>query len=581
MTMTADPTVVLVDDSPDDRLMAARLLRQEISQVEIVEVDGPRSWQDALEGGTFDVVVTDCVLNWTDGLTILRAVKERWPDRPVIMLTATGSEEIAVEAMKAGLDDYLLKRAERPLRLARVIHALLERADERRADHALRIELTRQREERAIIADSLGRLVPGDSPHEVAAAVCEEVEKTLGLDVIRVLRFGTGPRVEAMVERSPIHMQTVGEKRSRYLRERASRGPWIEDWRLPVSDDPYMRAWVEAGLKVAAYVPVTAGMGECLLIGGSTGTTSTEDMARLLPALIDYGAVLGALMRPHFEREQAIHDRAAVIRDIIERKAFLTVFQPIVDLGSRAVVAWEALSRFTDGVLPNARLSEANAVGLGNELELALIERAFESVDPLDVSAALAVNVSARVVMGERLADLVGRGGPLTVLEITEHEPIDDYARLRQAIEQLGDQVRLSVDDAGAGFASLRHILELRPHFVKLDGDLVRGIDHDPARQAMVAGMVHFAGETDCTLIAEGVETEGQRRTLRRIGVGVGQGYLFGRPVPAEELSRRRRVALSSRAPGSRGHRGSTGTSPTGDASVGPGDPPGRDSDHG
>jgi EAL domain-containing protein (putative c-di-GMP-specific phosphodiesterase class I) len=125
-------------------------------------------------------------------------------------------------------------------------------------------------------------------------------------------------------------------------------------------------------------------------------------------------------------------------------------------------------------------------------------------------------------------ADLDGR--PL-VVEITERSAVDDYAALRSALERMGDATSLAVDDAGAGFASLRHILELSPRFVKLDMGLVRGVDTDAARQALIAGVVHFANETGCVLIAEGVETEAERRALRRLGVSFGQGYLLGRPV--------------------------------------------------
>jgi EAL domain-containing protein (putative c-di-GMP-specific phosphodiesterase class I) len=89
------------------------------------------------------------------------------------------------------------------------------------------------------------------------------------------------------------------------------------------------------------------------------------------------------------------------------------------------------------------------------------------------------------------------------------------------------------VDDAGAGYASLRHILELQPEFVKLDIGLVRGIDADPARQALAAGLRHYADETGNTLIAEGVENADEARTLQRLGIPLAQGFLFGRPAPA------------------------------------------------
>src|SRR6185369_14188681 len=111
-----------------------------------------------------------------------------------------------------------------------------------------------------------------------------------------------------------------------------------------------------------------------------------------------------------------------------------------------------------------------------------------------------------------------------------EHVAISDYVVLRRSLIGLGTRVRLAVDDAGAGFASFRHILELAPDFVKLDMGLVRDIDSDPARQALAAGMVFFAAERNLLLIAEGIETREELQTLRHLGVQLGQGYLLGRP---------------------------------------------------
>lgn len=122
------------------------------------------------------------------------------------------------------------------------------------------------------------------------------------------------------------------------------------------------------------------------------------------------------------------------------------------------------------------------------------------------------------------------------MLELTEHIEVTDYPALRAAIERLGPNVRLAVDDAGAGFASLRHILELQPDYVKLDRGIVRQIHRDPARQALVAGMVHFAAKTGAVLVAEGVETEAEVRQLRQLGVALAQGYRLGRPALAARI---------------------------------------------
>lgn len=129
------------------------------------------------------------------------------------------------------------------------------------------------------------------------------------------------------------------------------------------------------------------------------------------------------------------------------------------------------------------------------------------------------------------MPSLIGTTSRRLILELTEHVPIDDYAALREAIGKLGD-VGIAVDDAGAGYSSLHHILELRPTFVKLDISLVRGIDADDLRQAMVAGIDYFALRSGCHLIAEGIESEGEAAALERLGVEFAQGYLFGRPQP-------------------------------------------------
>jgi EAL domain-containing protein (putative c-di-GMP-specific phosphodiesterase class I) len=114
---------------------------------------------------------------------------------------------------------------------------------------------------------------------------------------------------------------------------------------------------------------------------------------------------------------------------------------------------------------------------------------------------------------------------------------VADYGALREAVADLGRGVEIAVDDAGAGFASLRHVIELRPDYVKLDITLIRGVGDDDARRALVAGMVHFAAETGCLLVAEGIETEAELEALRQLGVGLGQGYLLGRPGPLPAVS--------------------------------------------
>jgi len=131
----------------------------------------------------------------------------------------------------------------------------------------------------------------------------------------------------------------------------------------------------------------------------------------------------------------------------------------------------------------------------------------------------------------ELAALLAGRSRQI-VIEVTEHAEIHDYAAVRAAVARLGPTVSLAVDDAGAGFASLRHVVELRPQFLKLDLSLVRHVDRDLTRQAMIAGLSHFAKRSGSEVIAEGIEEQTELEMLRELGVSFGQGYLLGRPEP-------------------------------------------------
>jgi EAL domain-containing protein (putative c-di-GMP-specific phosphodiesterase class I) len=221
------------------------------------------------------------------------------------------------------------------------------------------------------------------------------------------------------------------------------------------------------------------------------------------------------------------------IQAILAERSFHPVFQPIVELADRRIVGYEALTRFDDETAPDVRFAQAAHVGLGIELEMATLGAAMDGASRLTGDGWLDLNASPSLILdGSRLrAAMAGAGRPL-VLEVTEHAVIDDYAALRGAIDALGPAARLAVDDAGAGFASLRHIVELRPDFVKLDRSLVADIDGDPGRQAIVAGMRHFALATGCRLIAEGIETEAELATLRSLEIELGQGYLLGRPEP-------------------------------------------------
>jgi PAS domain S-box-containing protein len=226
----------------------------------------------------------------------------------------------------------------------------------------------------------------------------------------------------------------------------------------------------------------------------------------------------------------------SAIEDVIAVGAFQPLFQPVANLWTRDVVGFEALTRFDDGTPPELRFNEAAEVGMGVPLEHATLRAAVDAASELPPDGFLSVNVSPALILERAAIAAVARTAPRPlVLELTEREPVDDYGALTRALRGFG-RARLAVDDAGAGYASLRHILALHPSYIKLDISWVRGIDDDMARQALVAGIAHFATLTNCRMIAEGIETEAEADALRHLGIELGQGFLVGYPRPVDAL---------------------------------------------
>jgi EAL domain-containing protein (putative c-di-GMP-specific phosphodiesterase class I)/CheY-like chemotaxis protein len=239
--------------------------------------------------------------------------------------------------------------------------------------------------------------------------------------------------------------------------------------------------------------------------------------------------------RQQESEDRARADKRELIMAVLDNPTTLSVaHQPFVDLASGDITGWEALARF-DGPphrSPSEWFEDAWEVGLGFELELLAIERSLQTLPMLDPDHVLALNVSPALAADPRLTELLG-GGSLArlVLEITEHAPVRDYDALSRALRPMRQRgLRLAVDDAGAGYAGLRHILRLSPNLIKLDMDLTQGIEGDRARTALASAMIAFASEIDAEIIAEGIETEGELIALQALGVQMGQGYYLGRP---------------------------------------------------
>lgn len=233
------------------------------------------------------------------------------------------------------------------------------------------------------------------------------------------------------------------------------------------------------------------------------------------------------------QREGAI-PRAGIER-AIAGEGLSAALQPIVKLAEMRTVGVEALARFQDPPgRPDLWFARAAELGLGEALELSAIRAALALLPQLPDGVYLSVNASPDTLHGRGLHGLLAAADARrVVVEITEHASVaryDDLLRELAALRELG--VRVAVDDTGAGYASFRHILALRPDIIKLDRDMVVGVDRDRAREGLVGALASFAESLGAVVVAEGVETAGELDALARAGIACAQGYYLARPGP-------------------------------------------------
>jgi EAL domain-containing protein (putative c-di-GMP-specific phosphodiesterase class I)/AmiR/NasT family two-component response regulator len=301
-----------------------------------------------------------------------------------------------------------------------------------------------------------------------------------------------------------------------------------------LSDDDAVTGMLRAGASGSVVRDAPADK----LAAALRGARSSSHIAREVNGHGLLNELLDQMRETNLAREERARKRAR-IRSVMERGGLEIAFQPIVELDSREVVGHEALSRFAPSPKrgPAQWFAEAHDVGLGVELELFAIRMACERSRLLPRDSFMAVNVSPVTAVRPDLLELLDCAHvDHVVLEVTEHAPVEDYPRFRVAVGRMREHgARLAIDDAGAGFASLRHILELNAELIKLDGSLTHSLEADPRRRSLAAALIEFGRESGAAVLAEHIESELQLCELRRLGVTYGQGYHLGRPqaVPA------------------------------------------------
>lgn len=532
-----DAVILVVDDDPSLRAAFAVVLAE--LGPPVLEASGGREALSLAVDHDVALVVLDNRMPDKSGLEVLAALRARPATArvPVIFVTGVADVSERVRALEAGAHDYLVKPVDVDELRARVRSHLVRHQDSVAEEDRLR--------RLASAAATLSRSRAGGSLELIASAACRELGQLHdSVDIALHVFSGQGTTECLAAQRGGAETSSEGRpldpETARRAYQRSFGGPWVETTHAGLfhARGP---APVLPGPRTTAWVPLSApGHVLGVIVISAEGFLVDDLIGRVSDALVtgaELAPTVTSLLEPGLERRNASEDRRARLQRVMDG-AFFPVFQPIVNMSTHEVEGYEALTRFEDGTRPEARLAEAASLGGLVALDAALCKVALDAASRLPETGWVSVNVSPSLLLDTTtLRDVVGGyAGPNLVLEVTCRDVVDDCRAVRRAVDQLGVDVRLSVDDVGGGWSCLHHVIDLEPSFMKLDPGWVRGLEHDPTRQALIRGLHRFSRRRTCQLIVEGVETPTQAQTLAQLDVDLGQGFVLGRPSRADSF---------------------------------------------
>lgn len=383
---------------------------------------------------------------------------------------------------------------------------------------------------------------------EILRLMLQILRRHLGMEVGFISQFKSGRRYMRLVDSGTEH-SPITEGHSDPLDE--SYCQLVVQGRIPQLIHDAADIEAVSHLSATHELPVGAHISVPLLLddGSTYGTLccfSTIPDGSLTSRDLDLVNVFAEIIRQRLDEEIRKENTHTFLYARLSRmladQSFYTLYQPIFNFSEERVIGLEALTRFNaePARSPDKWFSEAVQVGMQVELESACLLKALEVLPLLPEDCYLSVNLSPEAIISpnfklnapDQLLDRI-------VIEITEHAIIDCYQTLDEQLKPLRRKgLRVAVDDAGAGYASFKHILALNPDIIKLDMSLVRSIDTDFHRRSLAMGLMSFTSAIGCKMVAEGVETEGELETLKDIGVNKAQGYLIGKPMDLPTLQR-------------------------------------------
>ncbi|MCR8924420.1 EAL domain-containing protein [Dasania sp. GY-MA-18] len=295
-------------------------------------------------------------------------------------------------------------------------------------------------------------------------------------------------------------------------------------------------------LKIGSYigVPIILTNGDtygtlCCFKHSADGSLNQRD----INFLIAFAEIYRDLYEDQIKDSSLMDEVSEKIRSVLELDLWSMHYQPIYDCRANSISGFESLARFNTEPYapPNIWFSEAAQIGMGERLEIEAIKKALSNINKLNNNTYLSINISPEFILnGALVRALQNINLERVVLEVTEHSPIQHYQTFHQQLSPLRARgLGLAIDDAGAGYSSFQHVLELEADIIKLDISLIRNIHMEPKKYALAKALCAFAKATKCIIIAEGVEIVEELNVLNELGVDRIQGYLIGKPMPIAE----------------------------------------------
>lgn len=560
--------ILIIDDEPQIRILLRDLLGEEY---DCTIVSSAEEALAVLEASDFDLVLSDINMGGISGLELVPHVHQRAPETVVVMISGQQGIETAIEALHAGAFDYITKPFDVRHVEAAVRRALEQRAllQEKRLYETNLEELVRQRTaqverlayydtltglpNRVLFADRFDQaLTTAQRNQQMVGALLVSVDRfkkindTLGHAIGDLLLKEVGERLQSCLKKGETVARFEGEEFALLLTQIETTDDLVDTGQI--IDEALKPSFLLAGHEV--YLTASIGISLFPYDGDDSATILQNAGAALYRAKTQGGNNYQFYTADMNSRALKRLAMETSLRRAIENNEFVLYYQPQIDFNSGEIVGAEALIRWQHpdlGLVPPLEfipLAEDTglivAIGAWVMREACAQTEAWRKGGFADLR--IAVNVSARQFQQKsfyesvvRVLDETGVRSDCLELELTETsvmENAESAVALLTDIRRLG--VKIAIDDFGTGYSSLSYLKRLPIDILKLDRSFVNGATSDPDDAALVMAIITLAHNLRLKVIAEGVETEEHLRFLRLLRCDGGQGYLFGKPMPAD-----------------------------------------------